>query len=126
MISKSSTNTVVNTSVTFVTVGAVRAMDGAYGMMATGGTTVLVGMPPLDHMSTFDPLTLADAGQSIIGSKMGKSSIRRDIPALVSSYHAGRLKLDELVTGRFVLDEINQALDATRSGVGVRNVVLMD
>ena len=109
----------------FVTVGAVKAMDQAYGMMAVGGTTVLVGMPPLDHSSTFDPLTLADAGQRIIGSKMGKSDIRRDIPALVASYHAGRLKLDELVTGRFALADINQALDATRAGKGVRNVVMM-
>lgn len=110
----------------FVTVGAVTAMDQAYGMMGVGGATVLVGMPPLGYESKFDPLTLADAGQRIIGSKMGQSTIRRDIPAMVASYHSGRLKLDELVTGRFGLAEINEALGATRKGVGVRNVILFD
>ena len=110
----------------FVTVGATVAMEQAYAMLAVGGAAVLVGMPALGASSTFDPLTLADAGQRIIGSKMGQSSIRRDIPALIRSYEGGRLKLDELVTGRFALDEINEALDATRKGIGVRNVLMMD
>lgn len=108
----------------FVTVGAVAAMAQSYAMLAPGGAAVLVGMPAIGQMSEFDPLTLADSGQRIIGSKMGQSTIRSDIPKLIRSYEAGRLKLDELVTGRFALDEINEALDRTRAGVGVRNVVL--
>lgn len=107
----------------FVTVGATVAMDAAYAMMAIGGTTVLVGMPAAGERSAFDPLILADAGQRIIGSKMGQSVIRRDIPALIRSWEAGKLKLGELVTGRFALDEINAAIETTRKGLGVRNVV---
>lgn len=110
----------------FVTVGASAAMASAYEMLGVGGAAVLVGMGAIGQTSTFDPLTLADAGQRIIGSKMGKSDISRDIPALVESYKAGRLKLDELVTGRFSLNDINTALERTRAGIGVRNVILFD
>lgn len=110
----------------FVTVGAEAAMASAYEMLAPGGAAVLVGMGALGARSTFDPLTLADAGQRILGSKMGKAAPARDIPALIGLYRAGRLKLSELVTGRFGFEEINAALDRTRAGTGVRNVVLME
>ncbi|MEO0361183.1 MAG: zinc-binding dehydrogenase [Pseudomonadota bacterium] len=110
----------------FVTVGATSPMEQAYAMLAPGGAAVLVGMPASGATSVFDPLALADAGQRIVGSKMGQSVIRRDIPRLVRSYEAGRLELDRLVTGRFPLEEINAALDRTREGAGVRNVVLLD
>ena len=109
----------------FVTVGSARAMDSAYSMMAVGGTTVIVGMTPAGHQSSFDPLMLADMSQRVIGSKMGKTVLERDIPALEQSYYDGKLKLDELVTGRFALDEINDAIDLTKRGVGVRNVIIL-
>lgn len=110
----------------YVTVGATGPMAQAYAMMGIGGTTVLVGMPAIDQMSTFDPLNLADMQQRIIGSKMGKSVVERDIPMLEQAYYDGKLKLDELVTGRFALEDINQALDTTRKGAGVRNVIMFD
>lgn len=110
----------------FATVGAPRAIEQAYPMLAPGGAAVLVGIPASGATSTFDPVTLASSAQRILGAKMGGAKVSRDIPALIRSYQAGRLKLDELVTGRFGLGEINQALDLSRRGVGVRNVVLFD
>lgn len=110
----------------FVTVGNTKAMDGAYSMIAPGGAVVLVGMAASGEMSTFDPLLIADMGQKIIGSKMGQSVISRDIPALEQSFLDGRLKLTELVTGRFAFEDINEAIATTRAGKGVRNVIEMD
>jgi Zn-dependent alcohol dehydrogenase len=55
---------------------------------------------------------------------MGSARVSRDIPYLVSLYKAGRLKLDELVTGRFVLDDINAAIDSTKRGEALRNVIV--
>lgn len=110
----------------FATVGAPRAIETAYGMLAIGGAAVLVGIPASGATSTFDPVTLASSSQRIIGSKMGQSKISEDIPMLIEAYQAGRLKLDELVTGRFALDDINEALDLSRKGVGVRNVIMFD
>jgi Zn-dependent alcohol dehydrogenase len=44
--------------------------------------------------------------------------------AMVELYRAGQLKLDELVTGRFGLDQINDAMAVTRRGEGLRTVIV--
>jgi S-(hydroxymethyl)glutathione dehydrogenase / alcohol dehydrogenase len=110
----------------FVTVGAEQAIQQGFGLMRRGGTTVIVGMTPAGVLSEFDPLTLADDGQRIVGSKMGAARIQEDIPRLLDLYRQGRLKLDELITGRFGLDEINDAIASTLRSDSLRNVVVFD
>lgn len=110
----------------FVTVGAKAAFDQSFGLMAKGGTVVLVGMAGIDVTTEFNPLDLADSSQRILGSKMGSSNIQRDIPNLISLYRQGRLKLDELITARYPLDEINDAIAAVNSGDALRNVIVFD
>ena len=56
---------------------------------------------------------------------MGDTVLKRDIPWLVEMYQQGRLKLDELITGRYGLDEINEAIADTRAGHARRNVVML-
>jgi Zn-dependent alcohol dehydrogenase len=51
--------------------------------------------------------------------------LARDIPWLIGQWRAGRLKLAELVSGRYRLEEINEAIAATRSGAARRNVVVL-
>jgi S-(hydroxymethyl)glutathione dehydrogenase / alcohol dehydrogenase len=55
---------------------------------------------------------------------MGGAQIRRDIPRLVALYEQGRLKLDELISGRFWLEQVNQAIASARSGEALRNVIV--
>jgi Zn-dependent alcohol dehydrogenase len=55
---------------------------------------------------------------------MGSSSVSRDIPLLVSLYQDGLLKLDELISGRYALHDINDAIDSVRRGEAFRNVVM--
>jgi len=62
--------------------------------------------------------------KSIIGGFMGATNLKLDIPNLVNLYQTGRLKLDELITGRFPLDRINEAMALTEKGEGLRNVVM--
>jgi S-(hydroxymethyl)glutathione dehydrogenase/alcohol dehydrogenase len=83
-------------------------------------------MPPSGVMSEYDPGLLTGWNQRIIGSKMGSARVARDIPYLVSLYQAGRLKLDELVTGRYPLDDINAAIASTKRGEALRNVIVFD
>jgi Zn-dependent alcohol dehydrogenase len=109
----------------FVTVGATQAMDQSYRMLAPGGAVVLVGMAGAKDMSTFNPLALSDASRRILGSKMGQSDIRADIPMLAEMYRKGTLKLDELISHRYRFDQINTAMDNVRKGVGLRNVIIM-
>ncbi len=108
----------------FVTVGAKSAIERSLGMLARGGTAVIVGMPASGVMAQYDPGEFAAAGQRIIGSKMGSASVSRDIPELVKLYQAGSLKLDELISGRYALDDINDAIASVQRGEALRNVVI--
>ncbi len=108
----------------FVTVGAKQAFDQAPALVAKGGSIILVGMPATGVMSEIDPGTIANDCISIIGSKMGASNIHVDIPQLVTMYKAGRLKLDELITARYPLQQINEAIAAVKRGEALRNVII--
>ncbi len=110
----------------FVTVGAKAAFDQSYGLLAKGGTTVLVGMPATGVMSEIDPGTMASYNQKIVGSRMGSTCLSIDVPAIVSLYRQGRIKLDELITARYPLAKINDAIAAVNNGEALRNVIVFD
>jgi S-(hydroxymethyl)glutathione dehydrogenase/alcohol dehydrogenase len=111
--------------VVFVTVGASRAFVQGFDLVARSGTVVLVGIPPDGVMLGIEAGRIAQDNIRVLGSKMGDSNIRTDIPILVEHYAAGRLKLDELATACFQLEEINEAIAAIASGEAIRNVILM-
>lgn len=108
----------------FVTVGAIPAYDTATRYLATGGKLVMVGMPHSGAMAEYEPVVIAALGQHLIGSKMGDVVLSRDIPWMVDLYLQGRLKLDELVSGRWTLDQINEAIADTKTGAARRNVIV--
>lgn len=110
----------------FVTVGAIPAYDTAPRYLANGGQVVMVGMPHSGAVSSYEPVMLAATGQGMIGSKMGDVVIARDIPWMVDLYRQGRLKLDELISGRWSLDQINEAIADTKTGSAKRNVIVFD
>lgn len=108
----------------FVTVGAKVAIDSAAALLAPVGAIVLVGMPESGVMAEYDPGTIAALSQRILGSKMGSGRVAVDIPYLVTLYQQGRLKLDELISGRYGLEEINEAIASVKDGSALRNVVV--
>jgi S-(hydroxymethyl)glutathione dehydrogenase/alcohol dehydrogenase len=61
--------------------------------------------------------------KSIKGTVFGSGNPRADIPALLSMYREGTLKLDELVTNRYKLDDVNQGYQDLRDGKNVRGVI---
>ncbi len=107
----------------FVTVGLKTVIEQAFGLIRKGGTLVLVGMPASGELAGFEPLTVANDCQVILGSKMGSSRVGTDIPRLVNLYREGKLKLDELITGRYPLDQINEAIASVNRGEALRNVI---
>jgi Zn-dependent alcohol dehydrogenase len=107
-----------------VTVGAQRPIEAAPALLAPNGTAVIVGMPATGVTATIDPVTMASLNQSLLGSKMGTSTIATDIPALVDRYRSGELLLDQLITRTYALDEINEAIDAVKHGDALRNVIV--
>ncbi|CUH81116.1 Zn-dependent alcohol dehydrogenase [Tropicibacter naphthalenivorans] len=109
-----------------VTVGVASVYDLAPRYLANRGKVVMVGMPHYDQTAKYSPLFMADVGQSILGSKMGDVVVKTDIPWIVDLYQQGRIKLDELISGRWSLEQINEAMADTMSGAARRNVIVFD
>lgn len=108
-----------------VTTGAIEAFHTAPRYGAKGAKIVVVGMPPSGEKAQYEPVVLAASGQSIVGSRMGDVVPRRDVPWLLTLWRQGRLDLDSLVSGRFSLDEINDAIAATDAGKARRGLIVM-
>ncbi len=110
----------------FICTGAIAVFDSAPLYLAYHGKMVLVGLPHSGQMAQYEPVVIGVTGQQIIGSKMGDGVPPRDIPWMVELYRQGRLKLDELVSRRWPLEQINEAIADTRSGAARRNVIVFN
>ncbi len=108
----------------FVTVGSDKAMQQGLSLIRRAGTVVLVGMPASGVKLTVEAANFVADNQFILGSKMGSTRLQIDVPKLVELYQNGRLKLDELVTKRYSLEEINEAVTAVKRGEALRNVIV--
>ena len=75
-------------------------------------------------MASIEIGNIANGSQIILGSKMGSTRLAVDIPKLVVLYQEGRLKLDELISARYPLSEINEAIASVKRGEALRNVVI--
>ncbi len=111
--------------VVFVATGHPSATQEVLRLLRPGGQLILVGMPSSDVFFTFETVEFIDANQSILGSKMGSSDLQSDVPKLTDLYRSGQLELDALVSSTYTLDNINEGIEATRAGIGMRNVVVM-
>jgi len=110
----------------FVAAGSGPAIDQGLQLIGPTGTFVMVGMPPVGVKTELELVDIASAAQTIKGSKMGSARLQTDIPKLVDLYQNGRLKLDELITGRYPLEKINDAIESARNGEALRNVIIFD
>jgi S-(hydroxymethyl)glutathione dehydrogenase / alcohol dehydrogenase len=110
----------------FVTVGDPRAVETALSLARPEGNTVIVGMPEIGATVPLSPFNTVVKGQRILGSIMGSTRLAIDIPRLVRLYQARHLKLDELISGRYPFEAINDAIESTEQGEVLRNIVLFD
>ncbi len=108
----------------FVTVGSGPAISSSVGLLRRSGTAVVVGMPAVGIKTEIEALDFADNSQILMGSKMGSARISVDVPKLVALYEQKKLKLDELVTARYALDDINEAISAVKNSEALRNVIV--
>jgi S-(hydroxymethyl)glutathione dehydrogenase/alcohol dehydrogenase len=107
-----------------VTVGSPSAVTQGLHLARRGGTIVIVGMPKAGATAPLPIGDMAYGGQKVIGSNMGSTRLSVDIPRLVELYRGGRLKLDELITARYPLEEINTAIEVMERGAALRNVIV--
>ena len=100
----------------------------AFDAIAKGGTVVVTGMATMTEPAAIPIHLLALAGmqKTIRGALFGMCSPPVDILRQIDLYRAGRLKLDEMITRRYSLDDINVAVDDMLEGRNIRGVIVHD
>ena len=86
----------------------------------------MVGLPHRDTLAQVPTYDLVAKGQRLLGSYMGSSRLAIDVPWLAQLYLRGRLKIDELITARYSLDQINDAIVAMEHGEALRSMIMFD
>jgi S-(hydroxymethyl)glutathione dehydrogenase / alcohol dehydrogenase len=108
----------------FVAVGSNSAVVQAFWMSGPRGMTVIIGLPSMSEATLSLPIhAFIKDERTITGGYMGSTNLSVDIPRLVALYQGGRLKLDELVTRRYPMEKINEALESSEKGEALRNVI---
>ena len=111
----------------FEAIGLMKTAQQCFEMAKRGGQAVVVGMLPLA-----EELTIPNAGMSflgekgIIGSYYGSTRQTYDMPWLMELYRQKRLKIDELITKRWELGQINEAYESLKGGEVNRSVIVFN
>ncbi len=96
------------------------------GLTGKGGTCVVTGVAPLTQTQAAVNLSnLTLWNKEIKGTIFGSLNPRRDIPNLLALYRDGQLKLDELITKTYSLDQINEGYQDLRDGTNIRGVIAL-
>ena len=109
----------------FEAIGLKDTTEQAFNMLRRGGTATIIGMIPFGTKIELDGFQFLGE-KKIQGSTMGSNRFRHDMPRYIEMYLQGRLKLDELVSARIPLEEVNEAFDAMRAGEVARSVIVFD
>jgi S-(hydroxymethyl)glutathione dehydrogenase/alcohol dehydrogenase len=108
----------------FECVGVGALAETAYRAIRRGGKAVIVGVARPTDATSFKPMTMVFEEKSLQGSYFGSSVPRIDFPRMLHLYMAGRLKLDELITHRYRIDEAPQAFADLEAGRNARGVIV--
>ena len=105
----------------FEAVGSLAAIEQAFAVLAPGATLTIVGVPRLDAKTEILVNALR-LDRTVQGCRYGSARPQRDFPMLADLYLKGRLKIDELITRHYQLDDINQAIEDLERGELARGV----
>ena len=107
----------------FEAIGLKVAAEQAFAMLRRGGTATVIGMIPIGQSVELPGYAFLGE-KKIQGSAMGSNRFRVDMPRYVELYLQGRLKLDELVSARIKLEDINDGFAEMKKGEIARSVIV--
>ncbi|HTO52140.1 MAG TPA: Zn-dependent alcohol dehydrogenase [Myxococcota bacterium] len=110
----------------FECIGTKQTAAQALAMVKKGGAAVWVGVVPIGQLAEISAFDVVISGKRILGSMMGDNRFRVDMPRYVDFYLSGQLKLDEMISARLKLDDVNHAFDEMRKGTAARSVIVFD
>jgi S-(hydroxymethyl)glutathione dehydrogenase / alcohol dehydrogenase len=109
-----------------VTTGSPSAVTQGLSLVRRSGSLVLVGLPGPGVTAPLPIRAVVNSGIRILGSCMGSTRLHEDVPWLIDLYCAGRLELDGLITARYPLEGINEAIASVERGEALRNVIVFE
>ena len=109
----------------FEAIGLGETIVQTYNAVRKGGTAVIIGVPRFDAVASFPAAMMFMEEKAILGSAYGSGSPKTDIPKLIKLYQRGRLKLDELITQTYRIEDAPRAFEDLEKGVNARGVILV-
>ena len=110
--------------VAFEVIGLKETIEQTLMMTRRGGEAILVGVPRMDvllELPAFFGVVLM--AKTIKGCWYGSSNVQRDVPRLLEHYKTGELKLDQLISRRIGVQDVNDAFLAMEAGEVARSVI---
>jgi S-(hydroxymethyl)glutathione dehydrogenase / alcohol dehydrogenase len=109
----------------FEAIGLKVTAEQSFKMLARGGTATIIGMIPVGtHLEIHGPEFLME--RKLQGSNMGSNRFRVDMPRFVEFYLQGRLHLDDMISRRIRLEDVNEGMEALKTGEVARSVIMFD
>ena len=109
----------------FEAVGLKTAAEQAFYCLAVGGTATVIGMIPVGQKVEIEGRYFLSE-RRIQGSNMGSNRFRIDMPRYIDFYMQGRLNLDDMVSRKARLDDVNEAFRAMKAGEVARTVLMFE
>jgi S-(hydroxymethyl)glutathione dehydrogenase/alcohol dehydrogenase len=109
----------------FEAIGLKTAAEQCFDCIRPGGTATIIGMIPVGQKVELDGRMFLRE-KKIQGSSMGSNRFRVDMPRYIDFYRQGRLKLDEMITRKGRLEDVNDAFRAMKAGEVARTVLMFD
>jgi S-(hydroxymethyl)glutathione dehydrogenase/alcohol dehydrogenase len=109
----------------FEAIGLKKTAEESFYCLAPGGTATIIGMVPVGQKIEIDGRHILTE-KKLIGTNMGSNRFRIDMPRYIDFYLQGRLKLDEMISRRGRLEDVNEAFRAMKAGEVARTVLMFD
>jgi S-(hydroxymethyl)glutathione dehydrogenase/alcohol dehydrogenase len=109
---------------TFEAIGRRESIEQAYAAVRKGGTCVVIGIGSRKESVNVNVFFIPVMGKRLVGCWYGSADVHRDALRLLALYRAGKLKLDELLTRTYPLEDVNQAFSDLRNGLNARGLVV--
>ena len=109
----------------FEALGLKKTSEQAFAMLRPSGVATIIGMVPEGQMIEIHGADLLD-DKRLQGSNMGSNHFRRDMPRYVEFYLDGKLHLDDMISRRIKLEQINEAFEEMKTGAVARSVIVFD
>ncbi|MBU1154963.1 MAG: Zn-dependent alcohol dehydrogenase [Proteobacteria bacterium] len=109
----------------FDVVGGSKGSEIALSLIRRGGSSVIIAVPSIEQKAVVPLTEFVITEKKLMGCYYGSSNLNSDMQTLLDLYKMGRLKVEELISDRYSLDDINQGFDDLIAGKNLRGVVIM-